>query len=789
MRAILLGRILLAVTALVAACGDEGPTDPSARVPASITITPSSVTLAAIGQTVQLTAAARDQSGQIMTGVAITWASSDGSVATVDSTGLVTAVWNGSVEITASSVSGVAGSADVTVQQQARELRIGPASYTFAALKDTVRLTAEAVDSNGNPIVNVELAWASGNAAVATVDTAGLVTAQSEGSTTITAVSGPARASIAVTVSQQAAEVQVSPAADTLLALQDTLRLSAEAVDGNGNPVNDPLFAWSSSDEAVVTVDSLGMVVAVGNGSASVTARSGDAEGSSAVVVEQLGVKMQVSPTVDTLRALDDTLRLAAAVVDANGYPVAGLLFHWSSSDESIASVDARGLVTTITPGTVRITARFSGTDLAGQSKLVVELRPRDILTRLYSATDGPNWSNNHNWLTDAPLGSWYGVKADGEGRVYALDLRENGLAGPLPRDIGYLADLGGLWIADNRLTGAIPPELGRLERLAQLDMSRNALTGPIPPEFGELAELRLLWLSDNRLSGKIPPQLGRLGKLTQLHLGLNSLTGSIPPELGGLRSLRGLRLARNGLEGSIPAELGNLVVLGELYLHGNNLSGPVPPQLGGLRELRSLRLDNNGFTGPIPADLGNLSELRSLILHTNRLTGPIPGELGELHNLGYLNLAENALTGPIPPELGRMTNVGQLHLENNALTGPIPGELGELRDLNWLNLSENALTGPIPPELGRLEKVRTLRLGGNRLVGSLPPEMHAMHALRSLEIMDNPLSGPIPQSFVALALFHFDWTTTDLCAPRDEAFQAWLRSIERQYGGAACPP
>ena len=102
----------------------------------------------------------------------------------------------------------------------------------------------------------------------------------------------------------------------------------------------------------------------------------------------------------------------------------------------------------------------------------------REILVALYEATDGRNWAIADNWLTVAPLGNWYGVRADARGRVTGLDL------------------------GDNELTGPIPPELGNLPMLATLSLSSNNLAGPIPPEFGRLTRLTLLWLQRNNLSG-----------------------------------------------------------------------------------------------------------------------------------------------------------------------------------------------------------------------------------------------------------------------------------------------
>ena len=105
----------------------------------------------------------------------------------------------------------------------------------------------------------------------------------------------------------------------------------------------------------------------------------------------------------------------------------------------------------------------------------------RDALVALYNSTDGPNWTNNANWLTDVELGQWHGV-ATFRGRVIALELRLN------------------------QLRGEIPPELGSLARLQVLDLRTNDLSGEIPSGFGELASLTGLALQGNRLSGRYHP-------------------------------------------------------------------------------------------------------------------------------------------------------------------------------------------------------------------------------------------------------------------------------------------
>ncbi len=66
----------------------------------------------------------------------------------------------------------------------------------------------------------------------------------------------------------------------------------------------------------------------------------------------------------------------------------------------------------------------------------------REALVALYIATDGPNWDRNIDWLSDAPLGEWYGVITNDEGRVTLLDLHHNDLSGEIPPELGSLANL-----------------------------------------------------------------------------------------------------------------------------------------------------------------------------------------------------------------------------------------------------------------------------------------------------------------------------------------------------------
>ena len=82
----------------------------------------------------------------------------------------------------------------------------------------------------------------------------------------------------------------------------------------------------------------------------------------------------------------------------------------------------------------------------------------RAALVALYNATDGANWYQNQNWLSSAPIGEWYGVVTDSNGRVTELDLYENKLDGSIPSSLGSLSNLKSLDLYAILWTGRYRP-------------------------------------------------------------------------------------------------------------------------------------------------------------------------------------------------------------------------------------------------------------------------------------------------------------------------------------------
>ena len=440
----------------------------------------------------------------------------------------------------------------------------------------------------------------------------------------------------------------------------------------------------------------------------------------------------------------------------------------------------------------------------------------REALVALYNATGGASWTDNSNWLNAGPLGDWYGVVTDADGRVINLELRSNNLRGTIPVELGNLAELAILDLKDNVLTGTIPSELGSLTNLLELVLSNNVLSGAIPTQLGSLANLEALVLDKNALTDTIPSELGNLTNLKYLWLNDNQLSGSIPNSLDALPNLEEVYLKDNVLSGCMPdslflvsrndvaslglpacAEKAALVALynatgGANWTNNANwLSDkPLEDWYGvttysyGLVSGRvsGLDLGSNLLRGMIPTQLGDLTLLNTLKLHNNVLTGTIPTEFGSLAYLVELRLNENDLSGTIPVELGNLTKLQTLHLSGNVLSGCIPDSLysvatNDLSSLalpscaekealvalynatdgaNWTNNSNWLSAEPLGDWYGVTTDadglVTRLSLANNGLSGTIPIELGNLTNLSRLSLYQNSLSGSIPPELGDLA-------------------------------------
>ncbi|KAM7260078.1 hypothetical protein ACFE04_015819 [Oxalis oulophora] len=261
-----------------------------------------------------------------------------------------------------------------------------------------------------------------------------------------------------------------------------------------------------------------------------------------------------------------------------------------------------------------------------------------------------------------------------------------------------------------------IPAFLGRLgQTLQTLVLRENGLLGPIPIEVGNITHLKVLDLHKNNLTSPIPVSLGRLMGLRSLDLSSNKLTGSIPNF--SLPALNVVDLSQNLLSGSIPSSLGTCHSIIKMDFSHNRLTGPIPKSVQGLKELILMDLSYNLLTGPLPISIQTLKSLEAMNLQGNPMESLTNSNdiFDGLNSLMILILSNMNLNGEIPESLGCLPNLRVVHLDQNRFNGSIPISFRNLKHLSELRLNDNQLTGAVPFEKDMVWRMkRKLRLYNN---------------------------------------------------------------------------
>lgn len=237
---------------------------------------------------------------------------------------------------------------------------------------ETLRLSAEAQDGEGNVLVDRPIAWTVSDETVVQIDPDGSITAVGPGTATIRATAGGRTGEAQIEVyAGTVSSVQITPRLPVVL-VSGTLQLSVQVLDTQGEPIDEPV-QWSTSDASVLTV-AAGLLTGMKQGAAWVRAVAGGVTDSTLATVVRLPPgTVNVSPGSATALQ-NDTLRFQAAVLGDNGLPVTDAVVTWSTADERIATVDANGLVTARDSGRVDVVASAEGR--SGSATLLVQLRP-----------------------------------------------------------------------------------------------------------------------------------------------------------------------------------------------------------------------------------------------------------------------------------------------------------------------------------------------------------------------------------------------------------------------------
>jgi hypothetical protein len=165
-------------------------------------------------------------------------------------------------------------------------------------------------------------------------------------------------------------------AVDTLRSIGATASLTATVRNARHEPIpGSTISSWGSSAPTIVQVDpASGLVTALSNGTATITARSGTVAGTMTIVVRQRAKVLQVVSPPDTLRALGATVQYTVAARDSGGTAIADPIARWMSTDTSRVTVDSvRGLATAIANGSAWV--HVVAGDALDSAQLVVHQR------------------------------------------------------------------------------------------------------------------------------------------------------------------------------------------------------------------------------------------------------------------------------------------------------------------------------------------------------------------------------------------------------------------------------
>ena len=286
--------------------------------PTSVSVNVPSLNIA-VGSTYQLTASAVPSTAA----QSVRWLAKSSSIASVSSTGLVTAKKAGTTLIRAISTRNPKKyrTIKVTVKALSAPSRLTITNSTTRVEKgDKIQFSASVTPSTADPSVK----WASNNPTVASITSAGLLTAKAVGTAKIKVTSSTkssinAVCTITVVDTKTVASVEIDSSSSTLF-VGGSLTLSAEVL-----PATAPqTVSWSSNNASVASVSSSGVISGKAAGSATITVKAGSKTDTIRVVVQKATAVTEEPSQVTSvaginanLAKIDDILRYATTQLDA----------------------------------------------------------------------------------------------------------------------------------------------------------------------------------------------------------------------------------------------------------------------------------------------------------------------------------------------------------------------------------------------------------------------------------------------------------------------------------------
>ena len=432
--------VMVMMLSVLAGCGNTEPTTPAEEQLPTEKLIPTIQIVDApekmgVGDQVVLHAAVENADG-----AAVQWKSSDAAIAQVDADGTVHAAQEGVVTITAQvedqtdtvEISVLPHIQEITLEESAVALLLGTPSATHAVAYQTT--PADVIDSG--------VQWTSSAPEIVTVDADGNLIAVASGSCTVTGkavdtTNEVAEVTLEVSVAIGVSEITLSETELTgYVGKSAKITATVEPQDAANKKVE-----WTSSDEAVATVDASGNVKFLQAGDVTITCSAADGGGTNAqcVITSVQGTKKVQMDTKNVQLILGAKESAAKTTLTYTLTPENTSFQNvtWTSSDETIATVDANGNVTALAAGKVTITAVSTDPATNGSVKdtativvgdAVKSIALNDIGTKLIR---GKTYSLKATLTPEKPLNGkleWTSsnenvLKVDGNGRVTVVGL------------------------------------------------------------------------------------------------------------------------------------------------------------------------------------------------------------------------------------------------------------------------------------------------------------------------------------------------------------------------------
>lgn len=441
-----------------------------------------------------------------------------------------------------------------------------------------------------------------------------------------------------------------------------------------------------------------------------------------------------------------------------------------------------------------------------------LSLRGNDVPLKFNTIGSATKLKSLH--LSSTGLNSIDGITAFAN-TLTSLHLTENNLEGPLMSELIKLTKLEELYISFNQISGNLTG-IGSLTNLREFYAFKNRLTGALPAELGILSDLEYFVAGQNKFEGTLPHELNDLVKLKDFSVYYQESNAGLGGPLlnfSKATNIEKIDIEGNKFTGSIPSTL--LKGLGSEYIAsagneislrfaGNDLSGVLPSQLGSIENL-FLDITGNRIKGPIPSTfcakaswmeglVGDLKSCEAIACPSGTFSESgrrsdseekcLPCALGEIAPFigsyscreqdAEINILKAIFTGTDGPNWDQDLNwndfskpicgwygvtckggkednhtVTELDLSENGLRGTILSSIFELPSLKVLNLKDNHVFITFD-NIGKAETLETLYIS-NIDIGNIDGIGKAP-ALKELHLTNNELTGPLPDELFDLS-------------------------------------